>query len=63
MHYCGFCGKDRQEVERLIDGPTTAACNECIELMYNMIMSPPDPGFKSFNELRLKMGRRKKDQP
>jgi ATP-dependent protease Clp ATPase subunit len=63
MHYCGFCGKDRDEVERLIEGPGTAACNECIEIMYNMIMSPPDPGFKSFNELRLKMGRRKKDQP
>jgi ATP-dependent Clp protease ATP-binding subunit ClpX len=61
MHYCGFCGKNRDEVERLIEGPTTAICNECIELMHSMLQHPPDPaGFKSVDEFRLKMGRPKK---
>jgi ATP-dependent protease Clp ATPase subunit len=60
MHYCGFCGKHQREVERLIEGPTTAACNECIDLMHGMLQHPPDPGFKSVDEFRLKMGRPKK---
>lgn len=38
--YCGFCGKSEDEVARLIDGPATAACNECIVLMHGMLSDP-----------------------
>jgi ATP-dependent Clp protease ATP-binding subunit ClpX len=35
--YCGFCGKSRQEVEHLIEGPITHVCNECVELMNEIL--------------------------
>src|ERR1700693_6160062 len=38
--YCGFCGKHEKEVDRLIDGPETAICNECIVLLHGMLAKP-----------------------
>ncbi len=29
--YCSFCGKEKDEVERLIAGPSVLICNECID--------------------------------
>lgn len=29
---CSFCGKSNTEVKKLIAGPTTYICNECVEL-------------------------------
>lgn len=34
---CGFCGKGKNEVEVLIDGPTTTICNECVEDCMDMV--------------------------
>ena len=34
---CAYCGKDESEVARLIDGPGTQICNECIVLLYGML--------------------------
>ncbi len=28
--FCSFCGKKKEEVERLIAGPSALICNECI---------------------------------
>lgn len=40
---CSFCGKTRDEVERLIAGPAVYICNECVEAcqaMSNDITKP-----------------------
>ena len=29
--YCSFCSKSQYEVKRLIAGPSTYICNECID--------------------------------
>ena len=29
---CSFCGKTREEVRKLIAGPTVMICNECVDL-------------------------------
>mgnify|MGYP003624418575 CR=1 FL=1 len=34
---CGFCGKGRKEVEKLVVSDDAAICNECVELCGNMI--------------------------
>ncbi|HEY4485604.1 MAG TPA: ATP-dependent Clp protease ATP-binding subunit ClpX, partial [Nitrospiria bacterium] len=34
---CSFCGKSRDEVKRLIAGPTVYICNECIDLCNEII--------------------------
>lgn len=38
---CGFCGKFKHEVARLIDGPITSICNECIVLLRDMLEPTP----------------------
>ncbi|MDP2840367.1 MAG: ATP-dependent Clp protease ATP-binding subunit ClpX, partial [Syntrophales bacterium] len=30
--FCSFCGKDQNEVKKLVAGPTAYICDECIEL-------------------------------
>ena len=35
--YCTFCGKSQHEVRRLVAGPRVFACNECIDLMYEIV--------------------------
>lgn len=34
--YCSFCGKNEEEVLKLIAGPTAYICNECIILCYKI---------------------------
>tara|TARA_R110002153_G_scaffold273692_1_gene445280 strand:- start:1145 stop:2416 length:1272 start_codon:yes stop_codon:yes gene_type:complete len=34
---CNFCGKHREEVEKLIAGPNVYICDECIKLSYNIV--------------------------
>lgn len=34
---CSFCGKNREEVEKLIAGPNVYICNECINLSYRIV--------------------------
>ena len=34
---CSFCGKHRNEVNKLVAGPDVYICNECIELSYKII--------------------------
>ena len=35
---CSFCGKDQDEVRRLIAGPTVYICDECIDLCNDIIL-------------------------
>jgi len=34
---CNFCGKHREDVEKLIAGPGVYICNECITISYEII--------------------------
>lgn len=34
---CSFCGKDREEVKKLIAGPTVYICDECVDLCNDII--------------------------
>jgi len=39
---CSFCGKGRDEVDKLIAGPSVYICNECIDLSYKIISEEKD---------------------
>ncbi|MEG1557026.1 MAG: ATP-dependent Clp protease ATP-binding subunit ClpX [Oscillospiraceae bacterium] len=34
---CAFCGKTQDEVERMLVGPNTYICNECVSLCYSLL--------------------------
>ena len=34
---CNFCGKNREEVEKLIAGPNVYICDECIKISYDIV--------------------------
>lgn len=34
---CNFCGKSRDQVDKLVAGPSVFICNECIKLSYTII--------------------------
>ena len=36
---CSFCGKNRDNVDKLIAGPNVYICNECIILSYDIVVS------------------------
>ena len=40
---CSFCGKNRNEVERLITGSSGYICNECIKMCNTAIAEKPTP--------------------
>ena len=40
--YCSFCGKSRDEVRKLIAGPTVYICDECIDLCNDIIAEEGD---------------------
>ena len=35
--FCSFCGKNQQEVKKLIAGPAVYICDECIQLCSEII--------------------------
>ena len=35
---CSFCGKSRDNVDKLIAGPQVYICNECVELSYQIVV-------------------------
>jgi ClpX C4-type zinc finger protein len=39
--YCSFCGKNQNQVARLIAGPTVFICNECVDVC-NAVLAEPD---------------------
>jgi len=49
---CSFCGKNQDDVRKLIAGPTVYICDECIELCNDIIAEEwEDEKSKSFGEL------------
>ncbi len=48
--YCSFCGKDQQEVKKLIAGPSVFICNECVSLCSDIIREETKDSFISNEE-------------
>lgn len=42
---CSFCGKNQDDVERMIIGPGVNICNECIELCYSLLGNDDDESY------------------
>jgi ATP-dependent protease Clp ATPase subunit len=42
--HCSFCGKAKQDVERLVSGPDVFICNECVELCEDILADELQPG-------------------
>lgn len=49
--YCSFCGKSQYEVRKLIAGPGTFICNECVNLCSSIIVD--EGGLVSKNDALL----------
>jgi hypothetical protein len=41
---CSFCGKNQNEVGKLVAGPSVHICDECIELCKNILVEELDSG-------------------
>jgi hypothetical protein len=41
---CSFCGKDPDQVKRLVAGPGVYICDKCIKLCYEVLASDAGPG-------------------
>jgi hypothetical protein len=60
---CSFCGKNQNEVRKLIAGPSVHICNECVELCDDIVSeevetdsgaeAKPEAGEKQSREDRL----------
>ena len=50
---CSFCGKDRDNVDKLIAGPNVYICNECIIISHDIVISSgdSDENALSFDEI------------
>ena len=47
--YCAFCGKNQDQVSRMLVGPNVYICNECVSLCYSLLDEEdiiPEPGRK-----------------
>jgi ATP-dependent protease Clp ATPase subunit len=41
---CSFCGKNENEVEKLVAGPNVYICNACVRIATDIIENSPPPG-------------------
>ena len=41
--YCSFCGKSQHEVRKLIAGPSTFICDECVEVSKDILRKEQPP--------------------
>lgn len=59
-HSCSFCGKSKQDVEKLIVGGDAAICNECVDLCDNILSEEKVSDFpngedkQKFNPTKIK---------
>ena len=51
---CSFCNKTKNEVKKLIAGPTVFICDECIDLCHDIIYSDENNASNSSNNFRKK---------
>ena len=60
QHSCSFCGKSKEDVEKLIVGGDAAICNECVDLCGNILTDekvkdfPDQDDKKKFNPSKIK---------
>jgi hypothetical protein len=47
---CSFCGKNNEQVAKLIAGPGVYICDECVGLCDNILANKPLPTFKDRDE-------------
>ena len=40
---CSFCGKNRDQVKKLITGPSVYICNECVDLCNEVLREDDQP--------------------
>jgi ATP-dependent protease Clp ATPase subunit len=53
--YCSFCGKHHDEVAKLVTGPgNVGICNECHDLMRDLMPEPPPPPTQAEREASAK---------
>ena len=45
---CSFCGKDREDVSKLIAGPGVYICNHCVDLCNEIIVEEVGKGAMAF---------------
>lgn len=59
-HHCDFCGKSKEDVEKLIVGEGAAICSDCIELCIDILKDdkvkkfPTDENNKLYNPVLIK---------
>jgi ATP-dependent Clp protease ATP-binding subunit ClpX len=59
-HSCDFCGKSKEDVEKLIVGESSAICNDCVELCVDILKDdkvkkfPVDDSKRLFNPVLIK---------
>ena len=46
---CNFCGKKRDDVEKLIAGPDVYICDECIKISYDIVKEEKDLNYDNFD--------------
>lgn len=49
-HSCDFCGKSKEEVEKLIVGENSSICNDCVELCVDILKDEKVKNFPSDNK-------------
>ncbi|MBN1380299.1 MAG: ATP-dependent Clp protease ATP-binding subunit ClpX [Deltaproteobacteria bacterium] len=47
--FCSFCGKNQNEVKKLVAGPTAYICDECIELCRSIVEEESDSSGMEFS--------------
>ncbi len=55
--YCSFCGKNQDEVRKLIAGPTVFICNECVALCVSICDGTADEEDRRRDEASERMRR------
>ena len=59
-HSCDFCGKSKEDVEKLIVGESSAICNDCVDLCVDILKDdkvkkfPKDDSKRSYNPVLIK---------
>jgi ATP-dependent Clp protease ATP-binding subunit ClpX len=53
-HSCDFCGKSKEDVEKLIVGNNVGICNECVDLCFNILTEEKVKEFPFETELHAR---------
>lgn len=56
--YCGFCGRSSDSVKKLIKGPITNICDECIEFSVKILEADSENDRWKAEQARLKEGKK-----